>query len=185
MAMTGMRMATKSLAPPGQAPGLRGLRRELAPFPGRGAITLRMLAAVLLVTVISMALRTPLTAISAYMVFFVTKENRRITTLTGLVLALGATIGIALSLFTYRITFDEPALRIPIMAATVFCGMFLSRVLAIGPLAFAIGFVLALTQSVSELEPDADALVRSLLWTWVILVFPVVVTVIVNQVLLP
>ena len=113
-------------------------------------MTLRLVLGVVVVTILSMALQTPLTWISAYMVFFATKENRVITTLTGIGLFLGATIGIAMSLFFYRYTFDYPEFRIPVMAATVFAGMFFSRVFAVGPLAFAIGFVLAVTQSMAE-----------------------------------
>ncbi len=133
-------------------------------------MTLRLVLGVVVVTIISMALQTPLTWISAYMVFFATKENRVITTLTGIGLFLGATIGIAMSLFFYRYTFDYPELRIPVMAATVFAGMFFSRVFAIGPLAFAIGFVLAVTQSMAETVRNTDELVRGLLWLWVIIV---------------
>src|SRR5262249_44648624 len=144
-----------------------------APFPGRGAMTLRLVVCVVVVTIISMTLQTPLTAFSAYMVLFVTKENRVITTITGIGLTLGATIAVALSIFFYRYTFDYPEFRLPVMAAAVFVGMFLSRVLVIGPLAFAIGFVLALTQSMAESAPNTDVLVRGLLWVWVILVFPV------------
>jgi uncharacterized membrane protein YccC len=180
-----MRVGTEIL-PSFQRPAWLGwLGRELAPFPGRGAMTLRLIVGVVAVTIVSMTLETPLTAISAYMVFFVTKQNRVVTTLTGIGLAVGATIAIALSLFSYRYTFDYPEFRIPVMAATVFGGMFLSRVLVLGPLAFAIGFVLAVTQSMAESAPDADALVRGLLWLWVIVVFPVPITVIVNQTLLP
>jgi len=87
-------------------------------------MTLRLVLGVVVVTIISMTLQTPLTWISAYMVFFVTKENRVITTLTGIGLFLGATIGIATSLLFYRYTFDYPELRIPVMAASVFAGMF-------------------------------------------------------------
>ena len=65
-------------------PGLLWLRQELAPFPGRDAMTLRLVLGVVAVTIISMALRTPFTAISAYMVFFVTKQNRVVTTKTGI-----------------------------------------------------------------------------------------------------
>src|SRR5262249_42841431 len=119
-------------------------------------------------------------AISAYMVFFITKENRAITTITGIVLAVGATIAIVFSLFLYRYTFDHPEFRLPVMAATLFVGMFLSRVLVIGPLAFAIGFVFALTQSAAESAPNADILVRGLLWLWVVVVYPAGITVIVN-----
>jgi len=137
------------------------------------------------VAIISMTLQTPLTWLSAYMVFFVTKENRVITTLTGIGVFLGATIGIAMSLFFYRYTFDYPELRIPVMAASVFVGMFFSRVFAIGPLAFAIGFVLAVTQSMAESVRNTDELVRGILWLWVATVFPVAIAVIVNQTLLP
>ncbi len=164
---------------------LQWLWRELSPFPGRATMTLRLVLGVVVVTIISMALQTPLTWISAYMVFFATKENRVITTLTGVGLFLGATIGIAMSLFFYRYTFEYPELRIPVMAASVFAGMFFSRVFAIGPLAFAIGFVLAVTQSMAETVRNTDELVRGLLWLWVITVFPVAITVIINQTLSP
>ena len=164
---------------------MQWLWRELSPFPGRATMTLRLVLGVVVVTIISMALQTPLTWLSAYMVFFVTKENRAITTLTGIGAFLGATIGLATSLFFYRYTFDYPEFRIPVMAATVFAGMFFSRVFAIGPLAFAIGFVLAVTQSMAETVRDTDELVRGLLWLWVITVFPVAIAVIINQTLLP
>jgi uncharacterized membrane protein YgaE (UPF0421/DUF939 family) len=148
-------------------------------------MTLRLVVAVVVVTIISMVLQTPLTWLSAYMVFFVTKENRVITTLTGIGVFLGATIGIGMSLFFYRYTFDYPEFRIPVMAATIFAGMFFSRVFAIGPLAFAIGFVLAVTQSMAETVRNTDELVRGILWLWVATVFPVAITVIINQTLLP
>jgi len=180
-----MSFAPEIFAPPQRPAWLLWLRHELAPYPGRAAMTLRLVVGVVVVTIISMTLQTPLTAFSAYMVFFVTKENRVITTITAIGLAVGATIGVALSLLLYRYTFDYPELRLPAMAATVFGGMFLSRVLVIGPLAFAIGFVLALTQSAAESAPNADVLVRGLLWVWVILVFPVPITVILNQALFP
>src|SRR5271156_4815384 len=95
---------------------LAWLRRELSPYPGRGAMTLRLVAAVVIVAIISMTLATPLTAISAYMVFFVTKENRVMTTVVGVGLAIGTTIAIGLSLLLYRWTFDYAEFRIPVMA---------------------------------------------------------------------
>jgi uncharacterized membrane protein YccC len=100
-------------------------------------------------------------------------------------LALGATIGLALSLFLYLWTFDRPELRVPIMAMTVFTGMFLSRAMVIGPLAFAIGFVTAITQAMLDSAPNHELIVRALLWAWVFIVFPIVVTVVVNQIMLP
>ncbi len=180
-----MNVASDATASLGDSSWWSWLRTELSPRPGRGAMTLRLVIAVVVVAIISMTLRTPLTAISAYMVFFVTKENRVVTTITGVALALGATIAIAFSLLCYRYTFDYPELRIPVMAVTIFGGMYLSRILVIGPLAFAIGFVLSVTQSMAEAVPSADELVRGLLWLWVIIIFPVAITVVVNQILIP
>ena len=58
-------------------------------------MTIRPVVTVVLVTVISMSLQVPEAALSAYMVFFVTKENRVLTALTGILLIVGATIAIA------------------------------------------------------------------------------------------
>jgi uncharacterized membrane protein YgaE (UPF0421/DUF939 family) len=162
--------------------GLDWLRRELAPSPARQAMTLRIVVTVGLVVVISMALQVPEAVLSAYMVLFVTKENKVVTTLTGIILGLGVTIGIAGSLLLYRCTFDAPPLRVPVMAIVLFVGFYFSRVFALGPLAFGICFILAATQSIAELVPSAEYLVHSLLWLWVAICYPIALTVLVNQI---
>ena len=180
-----MNAATLGLAPVGGIGWWDWLRRELAPFPGRDATTVRIVVTVVLVVIVSMALQVPEAALSAYMVFFVTKENKVVTALTGFLLILGVTIAIATSLLVYRFTFDFPELRIPAMAIVLFAGFYLSRVFVIGPLAFAVAFVLAATQSIAELMPSAEYLVHSLLWLWVAVAYPIALTVVVNQFLLP
>ena len=126
-----------------------------------------------------MALQIPQVALSAYMVLFVTKENKVVTTLTGCLLILGVTIAIAASLLIYRWTFDFPELRLPAMALVIFAGFYFSRVFVIGPLAFALGFVFAVTQSIAELMPSAEYLVHSLLWLWVAVAYPIVLNAVV------
>jgi uncharacterized membrane protein YccC len=177
--------ATATLSRENKPAWLDWLRRELAPFPGRGAMTLRIVVTVCLVVIISMALQIPEALLSAYMVFFVTKENKVVTTLVGILTILGVTIGIAASLLIYRYTFDWPEVRIPAMAAVLFAGFFFSRVFAIGPLAFGIGFVIAATQSIAELMPSAEYLVHTLLWLWVALCYPLALTVVVTHLLRP
>jgi uncharacterized membrane protein YccC len=178
--------AAASAVSPGIGPGwVDWLRRELAPFPGRGAMTVRIVVTVVLVVIISMALQIPEALLSAYMVLFATKENKVVTTLVGVMTILGVTIAIAASLLIYRYTFDWPELRIPTVAAVLFAGFFFSRVFAIGPLAFGIGFVIAATQSIAELMPSAEYLVHSLLWLWVAVTYPIALTVLVTHILLP
>jgi len=67
----------------------------------------------------------------------------------------------------------------------LFVGFFFSRVFVIGPLAFGAAFVFAATQSIAELMPSAEYLVHSLLWLWVAVSYPIALTVVVNQVMLP
>lgn len=170
---------------PSHEPGwLAWLRRELAPFPGRKEMTLRIVVSVVLVAVISMALQVPQLGFSAFFILFVTKENRALTLLTGVIMIVGATAATAISLFLYRFTFDYPELRIPVMAGLILTGMFLSRVFVIGPLGFVIGFFTALMQVIAESAPDTDALVRGTLWLWVAIVYPITLTILVNQFLL-
>ena len=161
------------------------LRRELAPFPGRLPMTIRMVVSVSLVVMISMALQVPQLAFSAFFVFFVSKENRVLTMVTGLVMIIGATVATALTLLLYSYTFDYPELRVPVMAGFIFVGMFLSRTFVIGPLGFVIGFFSALMQTIGESAPDTDTLVRGQLWLWIAIVYPIALTVVVNQILLP
>ena len=170
---------------PGHEPGwLAWLRRELAPFPGRKQMTLRIVVSVVLVTGISMALQVPLLGFSAFFILFVTKENRALTLLTGVIMMVGITLATAISLILYQFTFDYPELRVPVMAGLIFGGMFLSRVFVIGPLGFVLGFFTALMQVIGESAPNTDALVRNTLWLWVAVVYPIGLTVVVNQVFL-
>ena len=161
------------------------LYREFAPFPGRKEMTIRLIVTVSLVTIISMALQVPQLAFSAFFIFFVTKENRALTLLTGVIMIVGVTIASIISLFLYRITFDNPEFRVPVMAGIIFTGMFLSRVFVIGPLGFVTGFFTALMQTTADSAPNTEALVRGTLYLWVSIVYPAVLTILINQILLP
>jgi len=157
------------------------LRREMAPYPGRGAMMLRIVVTTVLVVIISMTLQVPEVMVSAYMVIFATKENKVVTTSVGTLLIIAVTFAIGVTLLFYRFTFDFPELRIPAMALILFLGFFASRVLAIGPLGFGVGFVIAGTQSIAELMPTADYLVHWILWLWVAVTYPIALSVVVTR----
>lgn len=161
------------------------LRRELAPSNDRKVRTLILTCGAVLCVIISMALQVPALAVSAYMVFFISKENKTVTTRVGLLALIGLTIGIALSLLLYQITYGRPELRIPSMAMVLFLGMYLSRVLVLGPLAFILGFIIAVTQSIGDLVPSPELLVRASLWLWVALAYAIGLTVVLNRLFLP
>ena len=119
------------------------------------------------------------------MVFFASKESKLLTRLRGSAGLLVLTIGIAATLLLYKFTYGHPELRIPGMAIALFLGMWLSRVLVLGPLGFLLGFVVAVSQSVGEEIPSPELLVRGLLWLWVALVYAIALTVVLNLLFLP
>ena len=161
------------------------LRRELAPSHERRVRTLILVCGAVLCVTISMALQVPELSLSAYMVFFISKENKTVTTIVGVLGTIGVTIGIAVSLVLYQFTYGHPELRIPCMAILLFLGMYLCRVLVLGPLAFILGFVTAATQSIGDLLPTPELLLRELLWIWVTLAYAVGLTVLLNGLFLP
>src|SRR6266853_123051 len=160
-------------------------RRELAPSHEREVRTLIVICGAVLCVIISMALQVPQLATSAYMVFFISKETKEVTTTVGVGGIIALTIGIALSLLLYKLTYGHPELRIPSMAIVLFLGLYASRILVIGPLGFLLGFVIAVTQSIGDLPPSPEKLVREILWIWVALAYAVGLTVVLNGLFLP
>src|SRR6267142_787531 len=164
---------------------LEWFKRQVASTPDRPRRTAIMVAAAVLCVIISMTLQVPELSVTAYMPFFVSKENKHLTTLTGLLGFIGATIGIGGTLLLYKFTYGHPELRIPGMAIALFLGMWLSRVFVLGPLGFLIGFVVAVSQSVGEAVPSPELLVRGLLWLWVAIAYGAGLTVVLNLLFLP
>jgi uncharacterized membrane protein YccC len=177
--------ATFLEARPIESDWLGWLRRELAPTSARKIRTAIIVAGAVLCVIISMALQVPDLATSAYMVFFASKETKLLTKNTGVGGVLMLTIGIGVTLLLYKFTYGHPELRIPGMAIALFLGMWLSRILVMGPLGFLLGFVIAVSQSVGEAAPSPEYLVRGLLWLWVALVYAIGLTVVLNLLFLP
>src|SRR6266576_248684 len=164
---------------------LEWFKRALAPTPARARRTAIMVAAAVLCVIISMTLQVPELSVTAYMPFFMSKESKFLTTVTGVIGLIGLTIGICASLLLYKFTYGHPELRIPGMAIALFLGMYVSRIFVLGPLGFIIGFVVAVSQSVGEAVPSPELLVRGLLWLWVAIAYGAGLTVVLNLLFLP
>src|SRR5262249_54745575 len=164
---------------------LAWFKRELATTHLREIRTAIMVGGTVLCVIISMALQVPWLDVTAYMVFFISKETKFLTTVTGVVGFIGLTIGVGVSLLLYKFNYGHPELRIPAMAIVLFLGMWLSRVFVIGPLGFLIGFVVSYSQSIAESVPSPELLVRGILWLWVAIAYSVALTVVLNCLFLP
>ena len=165
------------------ATSLEGLlRTELSLGPGRLASIARIAISCALVVCVSMIYEVPEPAYSAYIVFFLGRGDRSLTVMTGIAAFLAASLATLLSLFLYTLDAGEPALRLPVMAASIFLGMFLLRTISLGPVAFIAGFMLTVTQSLLDDIPNTEALIRFVMWLWLVVMIPDLVTVLVNLV---
>jgi len=149
------------------------VRDELTVSPLRRARMLRMTAIVVLIVVTSMALRVPEVALSAYIIFFIAQRDVALTVGAGIGAAVAATLAIALCFVCYSLSIGEPAVRVPLMVALVFGGIYLMRSTPAGLLGLLFGFFTFYTLTLADWVPSPEALVRALLWLWVVLCYPI------------
>jgi multidrug resistance protein MdtO len=161
------------------------LRAELAPFPGRTNVMLRALLTSAIVIVASMALELPELPLSLLVVFYVTQSNVVITRLVGLMFIIGSTLAIGGSILLLKFTFDYPLIRIVVASALFFGCVYLMRVLKIGIVFFIVAIVIIYVQSFVDETDQAELLIRAVLWVWVAVNYPIVLTLVINSLLLP
>lgn len=167
------------------SPAVSDLWVSLRPYPGRLNHVLRTMVACTIVMIMSQSLQVPLLALSLITVFFVTQTNVVVTRLTGLLFIIGSTFSILLSLLVLKVTWDTPFLRLLISFALFFVSVFLMRTTKIGVVFYIVAIVAIYTQSLVDIAPGADVLVRGILWVWVAVNYPIAVTLIVNSLLMP
>jgi multidrug resistance protein MdtO len=149
------------------------LHDELTLSPPRTQRMVRITVLVALVVVISMALRVPSAAISAYMVFFFAQRDVGMTLVAGIAATVGVTVALASCFLCLFFTLDEPGLRLPVMVVVAFVGMYLMRATPAGPIGLLVGFVSFYGLTFPDQLPSPEKLVRELLWLWVVIVYPI------------
>ena len=149
-----------------QKPGLFGiLWDELKPYPGRDLAALRMAIACTAIVLISNTFRLPLQDVLPFFVLFVSKEEKITSTITAVLALFAITISVGVALLVFKCTGNRPEFRIPGMAVEIFAGMYLFRILSIGPVGFILAFIVSVTQSLVDLFPtpeDADRALETL-----------------------
>jgi multidrug resistance protein MdtO len=158
---------------------------SLKPFPGRGRITLRLAVACTFIVLVSYTFRMPFQDLMPFFVVFITKEEKVTTAISALLVLFAVTIAIAAAILVYKFTGNRPEFRVPAIALEIFIGMYLFRVLSIGPVGWIIGFVCAAAQSLVYLFPSPEEAVHQFLWLWVAIAFSVAIAWLANLSLFP
>jgi multidrug resistance protein MdtO len=167
-------------------PGLFGiLWNELKPFPGRDLAALRMAIACTAIVLITNTFRLPLQDVLPFLILFTSKEEKITTTITAVLALFSITIAVAATLLVFKCTGNRPEFRIPGMAVEIFVGMYLFRILSIGPVGFILAFIVSVSQSIVDLYPTPEAAVHEFLWVWVAVALGAGVGWLANLVLFP
>src|SRR5580698_4777794 len=120
------------------------LLREMASTPGRWEAALRVTLSCVICTIPVMAFHLQEALLVMIFMFVISKEDTT-TTLLGTVFGvIGFTIGCVGLLFLYLFVLDLEWLRVLAVRLAIALGLFLNRVVTVGPLGTAISLPLAL-----------------------------------------
>jgi multidrug resistance protein MdtO len=168
-----------------EIPFLGALWEALKPFPGRAQLTLRLAFVCTVIVLVADTFRLPFQDLLPFFVLFVTKEEKVTTALSTLLVLISITLAIAASILLFKLTGNRAEFRIPAIALEIFVGMYLFRVLALGPVGWILGFICAASQSLVYLFPDPEETVHQFLWLWVAVAFPVALAWLANLLVFP
>lgn len=169
-----------SINPPARDTLSTVLREELTLSPARWRAMARIASGTSILVAIAMTFQIPLPAYVVYLVFLVSQEDAASTLVSSFGGLLAVTLAVALSILLYIFDASEPALRIPLLAFSIFAGTFLARTSKLGPITFLAGYVLVFSQTVLDNATATEPLLRGLLWLWVIAALPVGLTILLN-----
>src|SRR5260370_39129595 len=140
--------------------------REMAPAPGRWEAALRIRLSCVSCTVPVMAFHLQQPLIVMILMFVISKEDTTSTLLGTVIGIIGFTIGCAGLLACYLCAIDLEWLRVLAVPAFITLGLFLNRLLTLGPLGTAISLPLAMGMITPDTVSSPEYLNRYPFYFW-------------------
>ncbi len=171
-----------SLANPSPATSgmLRPILKDLRPFDGRLEMSLHIALLCGLTAVIAMALQMPLAMLSCYLVFLMYRDNAGDNILIGFGLIFAVTVIIGLVLVLMMLVVDAPAMRLSLMGAVTFGGMWLARASKLGEPAGLLALVIVFILSLYDYIGMPELVLRGLGWVWMVVFVPMALLAVLN-----
>jgi len=167
------------------APSLAALRRLLAPFPGRGEMTLRMTVICVLTALVASAYGTPEAALSVYVVFFLLRPDRVTSAVLSAALLVLVTLVIGLILLVTQASIDYPVLRVSAMTLLSVGLLYLTSASKLRPVGAILAMIVGFGLDVMGSVPIGEISTRILLYAWLMAAIPVSIAIVVSVVLAP
>jgi multidrug resistance protein MdtO len=153
--------------------------------PGRLAFAARLALICTLVAVFAEVYTTPEIALSVYVVFFLNKPDRTSSMLLTVAITILITLVIALLFVLAGPVLANPALRVLTMTLISFVMMFLASASKLKPVASVVALVIAYALDVLGSAPLGEAGTRALLYAWLFVGIPALISAVVNLVIAP
>ena len=163
-----------------EARGPSPLLAELAPFPGRTGMALRVTAVSVLVVLASMTFKVPETAVSVFLVLFLQKVDSATTVLMCIALSVLLPIIVGIILAVAVLTLDFPQARVAAMVLLSFGILWLASASKLGALGNTIGLVLAYGLDLLGKGNTGELVTRGLLYALQFSMMPLAVLVAFN-----
>jgi len=153
---------------------------ELAPTPKRLARAALMASLCGLLVILSKSLSLPETALSAYLIFFVSKEDATKNIAMSLALMVVAIVAFGLFYILVIISAGEPLVRILLMFTITFGAMYLANRTSAGSIIITLGMIFFELLSFLDFVPYPNLVIRALVWLIPVVIVPMTLILIAN-----
>ena len=140
------------------------LRDELAPYPGRALLVVRMVAAATLVMIISMTFQLPYGAYGAIYAFILSRESLEATAGAVRMVVIGFVLAGAYIILGLMLALADPNVRFLWIVAGFFIGFWAMSALSNYAASVRFGYLIAITVTLWDKHVPAASKVESTLW---------------------
>jgi multidrug resistance protein MdtO len=142
------------------------LRRELTPTPGRWQATLRLTLTCVICTIPVMMFHLKEPLLVMILMFAIVKDDKTTALLITVVAILGLSIGCGMLLVYYLCALDLEWLRVLLVPAFIALGLFINRIVTLGPVGITIGLPLAMGMILPDTASSPEFLNRLPFYFW-------------------
>src|SRR5580700_5489058 len=140
------------------------LKEELAPYPGRVSLVVRMVTASTLVVIIGMTFRIPYTAFAALFALVLSRESIEATANAARALVMGVVLGAAYVVFGALFALGDPMLRFLWVGGSLFLAFYTLSALSNYAAVARFAYLIVITIPLWDTQDSAESKVESTLW---------------------
>src|SRR3984885_9198635 len=157
-------------------------REELAPYPGRVSLVVRMVTASTLAVIVGMTFRIPYTAFAALFALVISRESIEATANAARALVIGVVLGALYVIFGALFVLGNPMLRFLWVGGSLFLAFYTLSALSNYAAAARFAYLIVITIPLWDSHDSAESRVETTLWAVGAITIGSVMTLVMEQV---